>query len=471
MASKLFLTTALLAVAASFTSDQRAALSQTSAPLSRLGAADKVRLGARIAEGIMIVEVMPSSLAQELKLNPYDFIYEINEAKITSYEDLQKALDAITPGAEIKVGFNRYNPATRKVESYGMSAVTRATGAQPQPIEPPIAAPAQADTATDADKDAEIVALKRLIAEILGRSGSPNKQPVVAQPVARPVVPTVAQVRPPDIPATLPRLAPLKPMPRTVSGRVINRSGKPVAGVAISVYGTSAAGKRIAFFPKTNEQGVYSTPVPDGTYYTYAEVKTNYNGQTYRFPLHPLDGDDDTTQNAGKGIIEDYVWRLSGLKPGESEDDNNRSAYYGSRIEGQIADIGPYVGDTNGSNAARDRAEFPQGFRIDLTFTPDGHMPDGLPGQVFSVSKTYKLSPGYSPFSDSFDLLDVPTGRYTLSARLTKPDGQSKDLLLTTRVFRPLQTPALTQTLDFAEDSTSAPRASIRLYLFPIKEQ
>jgi hypothetical protein len=333
---------------------------------------------------------------------------------------------------------------------------------------PPQAAAPEKAAGGDTNKDEEIEKLKRRLAEL---EAKPAAEPQAA-PVAKPVkAPTVTQVGPPDIPATLPKLAPLKPTPKMAKGRVMNRNGKPLAGVEVTVSGTTLAGERSSFYPKTNAQGVFSTPVPDGIYTTRAEVKTIYNGQNYIFALHPLDGDHDLPQDSRKGVVEDYVWRLSGLRTAIAEDKAKPWNYYGAEVQGGISDMGSYS-VINDTVAARERAEFPDGFRIDLTFTPAGPMPDGEPGRAFSFSKTYKPAEGFSPYGNcSFDIVDVPVGRYTVRARLTKADGSARDLMLTARRYRPLQTPALEQTLDFEPDVSSIRPADIQLYVWPIKEQ
>lgn len=228
----------------------------------------------------------------------------------------------------------------------------------------------------------------------------------------------------------------------------MNRAGKPLVGAVVTISGLSNVGHSTRFSPKTDAQGIFSTSLPNGLYTTSAEVKTTYNGQDYTFELHPLDGEHDVPQDSRKGIVEDYVWRLSGLKPGESEDPTDLRKYYGRSVIGRFLGFGAHYSQ---EMAARELAEYPQGFRLEVIFTPTGPMADGLPGRAFVFSQNYKLEAPIMPYLNiSFDLVDVPTGRYEVRARAIKPDGTSRDLRLNTGILPyPDPAPALTQILDF----------------------
>ena len=327
-----------------------------------------------------------------------------------------------------------------------------------------------ADTPADKNKNAEIEGLKRRLAELQANPDKTKttvpKQPAVEQPGAE------FAVGPPDLPSTLPKLTPLKPTPKTAKGRVVNRAGKPLPGVVVTISGLAMVGHTTRFSPKTNAQGVFSTPLPDGLYTTSAEVKATYNDQSYTFELHPLDGEHDVPQDSRKGIVEDYVWRLSGLKPGQAEDGEDIRKYYGSSIIARFADMGSLYANRQGL-AAHELAEFPRGFRIKLTFTPVGSMPDGLPGRAFSFSQSYKPDGTIMPyFGAGFDLVDVPVGRYTVRGRLVKPDGTERSLMLNTGVLPyPAPAPALSRTLDFEVSKLAdiISPGSIFLYAWPVE--
>jgi hypothetical protein len=105
-------------------------------------------------------------------------------------------------------------------------------------------------------------------------------------------------------------------------------------------------------------------------------------------------------------------------------------------------------------------------------------MPDGLPGRAFVVSRSFKPDGTMRPYDHvshgSFNVYDVPVGRYSVSARAVKPDGTARDLMLTARslTFPPAQTPALSQIMDFqAGERTEIHSASLSLFILPTQTQ
>jgi hypothetical protein len=399
MTSKLFLTTALLAVTASFTFDQSPALSQTSAP-------DRVRLGSPLAQGVMIAEVPPGTLTEQLGLKAGDLIYGINEVTIVSLADLTRALGAITPGAEIRISYARYNPATRKVETYGARGMTRAATAQPRPIEPGKGAPAQTD------KDAEIEELKRRLSEMQGQPAPAAKPPVVARPNATPVpAATANRVVPSKFPATPKR-------PGYVTGRVLTSAGQPLVGADISITGISGSGGNAKFATKSGAGGLFSLPVPNGIYRVVADWKTRYNDHNYKFDLHPVDGIDTVAHRSAPGIVKDFRLQISGLRPGQEAGKPNTfgesTKYYGGHIS---VSAHRQYGTPTGF------VYFPQGSTLVMTLTPRTKLIDGSTGSIRTYRHTLPSNVTYYEYL-SWYIDDIPIGLYTVTVEMVGVDGK-----------------------------------------------
>lgn len=215
-------------------------------------------------------------------------------------------------------------------------------------------------------------------------------------------------------PAMLPQLRPLAPSSRHVRGQVVDMQGQPLSRTDIYVRGTTLAGLNRSF-QTSAENGRYDLEVPDGLYGVYASAVVSYNGLTYRLPLHPTDGKGwRSIENSKNGIVKDFVWKLTGLRAEEAEQN------YGGTI---LLDESP-----GASNPLR------RGALLEITLTPDGPLVDGNPGVTLTFQRTW--GQGYPT------LVDIPIGRYTATARVV---GQSaRPLRLTARpVFNaPFASPA-----------------------------
>lgn len=179
-------------------------------------------------------------------------------------------------------------------------------------------------------------------------------------------------------------------------GRVVDASGRPLSDVQIVVDNTIYFNTAVT--GRTDANGSYRLQVPGGSWRVYAKLTHTYNGRTYSFELDP----DDPDSFAGiDGAVRNFTWRLTG--PAR---DYMGLAFYGGEVicfDDPNADVG-------------DREN------IELTFTPVGPLVDGSQGEVITRKLGQPRTPAYSK------VLDMPIGRYVVTARYVPTDGPARPL-------------------------------------------
>jgi hypothetical protein len=223
----------------------------------------------------------------------------------------------------------------------------------------------------------------------------------------------------------------IKPRPGYAVGRVTDGAGKPLAGVEVRISGTTlATGSNASFRTRTDARGMYSQRVPDGIYRVRAEHKTTYNGSNYVFDMHPVNGIITDDLDSSSGIVKNFVWKTSGLLPGQTAGKEGTydeiTKYYGGYITINLASKGRV------SNAAR--VVIPAKATLTLTLTPRGPRVDGSSGTPLTFKRTFAEqiddSLGSNLSSVAY-LTDIPVGVYTARASLLLQNG--------TTVSAPLQ--------------------------------
>ncbi|BCM91504.1 hypothetical protein IAD21_03379 [Abditibacteriota bacterium] len=221
--------------------------------------------------------------------------------------------------------------------------------------------------------------------------------------------------------AALPKLKALAPKPNYVIGRCVNMAGKPLAGIKIFIKGiTMAGGQNTETFTKTKANGAFSIRVPDGSYTVYASHEVDAYDESYRFRLEALDGESDM-QDSKDGVVEDFVWKIQGLRPDEkakatSEREWNYS-YYGARIYPETRrSLGQY---TNLEDETSLSKTYPEDSKLEITLKPEGPLIDGSTGKTIT---------GLLRMGDigmwTFGVRNIPVGVYNASVKVITPDGQ-----------------------------------------------
>jgi len=171
-----------------------------------------------------------------------------------------------------------------------------------------------------------------------------------------------------------------------VSGTVRSMSGVPINDVHILVDHSIFFNSNLS--TKSDSQGRYSLSLPKtGGWYAFAIHRAAFNDKIYQCYLHP----EDPAGFGSEGAVKNFTWKISGQKA------QPLTGYYGGTI---TADHFPGVYlDTE---------------KIQFTLVPQGNLIDGSTGQKLIRNA-----------SDGIQLLDVPMGRYRISAKY-----QNKDLKL-----------------------------------------
>lgn len=176
------------------------------------------------------------------------------------------------------------------------------------------------------------------------------------------------------------------------TGKVVNSQGKPIAGAKILLDNTMYYASYI--HGTTQADGRYKIKVKDGVWRTFAYVESSYNGKTYRMELYP----DKTDSFSEEGAERNFTWKLEGRMPWEAE------SYYGGSITLST--------DFDFEDDIED---------VELHFKPLGILIDGSTGSDFI------LQFGHQKWTNRYELMDIPIGRYSVKAVL-KGSGQPRPL-------------------------------------------
>ena len=194
-------------------------------------------------------------------------------------------------------------------------------------------------------------------------------------------------------PGALPSLPPLPPKPGRAIGRVVDAGGRPLENAEVSITQVFAEAGLVTWgryshgsFPVRG--GRYEVELPAGAIRVTAYALIDYEGQSHRIELQPLDGQDArATLPSGPGIVRDFVLLTSGLRAGHQPDQ------WGTSNIGGALSIEPWSGRPY--------------VHADVTLTPMGPMMDGSPGRVIRQSGQIV-----------FQIKDIPLGKYHVSVTI-----------------------------------------------------
>ncbi len=218
-----------------------------------------------------------------------------------------------------------------------------------------------------------------------------------------------------------PKLARLKPKANYVMGRCVTMGGRPLANVQIVIKGlTLASGQNTEIVTKTKADGSYSIRVPAGIYQAYANHSVTAFGENYAFRLEALDGESNT-QESPQGVVEDFVWKINGLRIGEkAKADSEREwnyAYYGARLYPDTTrSLGEY---TNLEDATSLSKSYPADSQLEITLTPASNVVDGSKGKP--IVQLLRLG---DVGLWKFGVRNIPVAIYTATAKVITPTGE-----------------------------------------------
>jgi hypothetical protein len=224
-------------------------------------------------------------------------------------------------------------------------------------------------------------------------------------------------VRAADIPG-LP--APTEAKPGTAQGWTVKASGVPLIGATVAIYGTTMAGQNARFEVKTGKDGRYRQRLPEGIYGLRAEYVLRKDGRSYTLALDPTDGVTSKSHDSADGIAKDFVWRISGVRPGATPGEPGTHEepfkYYGGSMQVSIYQEGFATGQP-----------FPNGSTIIVKLTPEGPLFDGSTGKPVEFRRTFSEQVRSSSY---WYPSDIPLGRYTVRLMVEQPGQPAHPLTL-----------------------------------------
>ena len=204
-------------------------------------------------------------------------------------------------------------------------------------------------------------------------------------------------------------------------GRISNVDGSPItlSGVEfeISINGVTSVGENNNFRPPVSPDGTFKLSLPQGLFYPpYGTITFPFEGKNYIAdldPVNPYKG----TRDGTPGIVQNFVWRITGPKPSALNPDvNNATHWYGITLPVNAA---TYRDDTQQSVKP-----LPDGTKLVWTFTPTSKLIDGSEGKPVTIERKW------SAMSYLESINDLPPANYEFSVVAILPDGMSKPALV-----------------------------------------
>ncbi|GAB2990406.1 hypothetical protein GCM10023080_065250 [Streptomyces pseudoechinosporeus] len=214
-----------------------------------------------------------------------------------------------------------------------------------------------------------------------------------------------------------------------VKGRVTDEAGRPLRGAKVVVQSQVYDDTDLVLV--TDGQGSYRAEMPkaSGTFAATATITRTRQGTSYTFDLAPDTADPFTRQH---GAVRDFTWRTSG-RQGSGE------RWYGGSVTYNVR-----LGD-----APADKRLSPE--NVHLTLTPVGPLIDGSTGGTIARREPRFTGQGWA-------VVDVPVGRYRITAEYAAPGGKPRPLLV-----RSTGTEAFSDevTADFKQDKDNRQTLSV----------
>lgn len=208
------------------------------------------------------------------------------------------------------------------------------------------------------------------------------------------------------------------------TGKVTMEDGRPLTGdideVSISVGGISEAGEKVHYNPIVKD-GVYKQKLVPGQFrFSPASIKVKFGGNVFTRELTPVGSGWDKHQDSAAGIVQDYVWKPSGLREtyGAKADPNNATHWHGMnvgmRFQGYRSDI------------SKPSTMLPEGTKLVFVLTPTSKSIDGRDLQPLTIERDWLPKAG----TPNDDLHDLPPANYELTGTAKLPDGTTRPILL-----------------------------------------
>lgn len=193
-----------------------------------------------------------------------------------------------------------------------------------------------------------------------------------------------------------------------------------IVGYAVAIYGTSAAAERVSYSPVVRPDGTYRQRLVPGNYtVAQAFVTLRHKGVDFRVPLEPVGDLADKSREAEDGIVQDFVWKVTGPTPrGRSGTPNpsEEGHWHGAHIRLTWQTFQQGKGSTKAP---------PDGTRLVFTCRPVSSTLDGRNLKPFTLERSWTSAKVTRPD----DLNDLPPADYEVTGEARLPDGTTKPIL------------------------------------------
>lgn len=205
-------------------------------------------------------------------------------------------------------------------------------------------------------------------------------------------------------------------------GRVTMADGSPItaqgADISIDIVGTTEVGARVSYSPPVNPDGTYRQKLAAG-FYTFGvcTIELPFEGRKYAFRIEPVGNLHQKDREAAQGIVQDFVWKLTGPQLRNDGDVNNHTMWYGGSVGVRF---GTWRNDINKASTA-----LPDGTPVTFTLKPTtAKQIDGSNAKTVTIERKYSAR-----WKQCDALIDIPVAHYEMTGFATLADGTRKPLL------------------------------------------
>lgn len=217
--------------------------------------------------------------------------------------------------------------------------------------------------------------------------------------------------------------AELKPQKNLAAGRVTFADGKPITGdiddYQINIYGVSEAGEKVSYSPIV-KNGAYKQKLVPGQYsFSKGKIKVRLGDTVFTLPLEPVGKLWNKNQDAEDGIVQDFVWKPTGVTNtyGEKPNPNNHTHWYGMSL-GMTFQV-------YRSDLSKPSVKLPAGTVLVFTLTPQSQSIDGRDLQPIVIEREWRPAATYP----NDNLNDFPPAHYEITGVARLPDGTTRPIL------------------------------------------
>jgi hypothetical protein len=214
-----------------------------------------------------------------------------------------------------------------------------------------------------------------------------------------------------------------KPQARYATGKVTFEDGSPITGdvqdISVSISGVSEAGEKVNYTPIV-KNGVYKQKLVAGQYrFSRGKIKVKFGETDFSFDLVPVGPNWNKNQDADDGIVQNFVWKPTGLREtyGSKPNPNNATHWHGLNLGMSF--------QTWRSDINKAPARPPEGTKLIFTLTPTSKSIDGRELQPIVVEREWKPN----DITPNDDLNDLPIATYDLTGVARLPDGSTRPIL------------------------------------------